>query len=187
MNARSLTRLSLLAFCAAALTLSGCSRNPYSSRAQNNLNYYRAIGISLAQVNGARRGGPVRQQQAIAQAIDELDRLPTDGIDTELVQLKNSTVNLYQSVDSYLQQFPGGVPVLDPTDNPGYLHNDESTLVEEGIYTRTVLIDRYKMPFPRIFSRVEEYKQQPAIVQSPPPVSGEVPALGSLRDPRVLR
>jgi hypothetical protein len=73
-------------------------------RARTNLDYWNAILTSFSQVNLAGRGGTSEKLRAVDLAIEELRRLPTENVDSEFITLGQSTVNLFESIRSYLQE-----------------------------------------------------------------------------------
>lgn len=156
----------------------GCSSGPYSYRSRANLDYWNAVNVSIAAVNQSRQSGAAAQLQTAETAIAELQRLSTANVDSELISLKQTTVNLFTSVRDYLLQNPAADVLPDPTDAPGYLHADEAALVDQGIQTRAVLSSRYRLEFPPIFDRRQQFRTQDVMLTRTP--------LG-YRDPRISR
>ncbi len=150
-----------------ALT-TGCSYVPYSMRSRTNLDYWNTINQSIAAVNMSRQSGARAQLETVETAIAELQRMPTTSVDSELISLKQSTVNLFISIRDYLAQNPSADVMPDPTDAPGYLHNDEVALIDQGIQTRVILSSRYRQEFPRIFNRREQFRTQPVLISRNP-------------------
>ena len=147
-------------------------------RSRTNLDYWNAINTSIFAVNSSRNAGAQAQLETVENAIDQLQRIPTRNVDGELISLQKSTVNLFSSVRAYLAQNPGADVMPDPTDAPGYLHNDERALIEQGIRTRLVLTSRYRLEFPPVFDRRQQFRTQPEYLTRLP---------AGYRDPRISR
>lgn len=138
----------------------GCVRvgDDADLEARANLDHWNALDTTLRQVNAARGEGAAAQLEAIRLGIETLDRLPTDGIDPDLLELNESLRDLLHQTRDYLAS---NAPLeADPTDHPGPLHEEEAALVEEGIRVQLLLTERYDIAFPQIFDRSEQFDQQ---------------------------